>query len=378
MNNSFYDIAIVGGGLAGLTFALQAKKAGYSVVLFEKESYPFHKVCGEYICMESWNFLTSIGVPLATLNLPIINHLSITDIKGNCYQYNLTLGGFGVSRFFLDHYLYKLCIDNNVIVHTNCKVEDVAFTNDVFTVKTNTTIINSKIVVGSFGKKNNLDISWKRAFATSKPNKLNNFIGIKYHALLDTPTNEIALHNFKDGYCGMSKIEENKVCICYITTANNLKLSNNSIDLMQQQILSMNPSLKLIFEKATFIYKKPLVISQISFQSKSQIHEHVLLLGDACGLIAPLCGNGMSMAMHSSKIAFTQVDLFLQNKITRKSLETNYQTAWKKQFANRLFWGKLVQRFFGNNYVTIVFLKCLNKIPFLANWIIKQTHGKPF
>jgi flavin-dependent dehydrogenase len=147
---------------------------------------------------------------------------------------------------------------------------------------------------------------------------------------------------------------------------------------MQQQILSMNPSLKLIFEKATFIYKKPLVISQISFQSKSQIHEHILLLGDACGLIAPLCGNGMSMAMHSSKIAFTQVDLFLQNKITRKSLETNYQTAWKKQFANRLFWGKLVQSFFGNNYVTIVFLKCLSKMPFLANWIIKQTHGKPF
>lgn len=117
----------------------------------------------------------------------------------------------------------------------------------------------------------------------------------------------------------MSKIEENKVCICYITTANNLKLSNNSIDAMQQQILSMNPSLELIFEKATFIYKKPLVISQISFQSKSQIHEHILLIGDACGLIAPLCGNGMSMAMHSSKIAFTQVDLFLQNKITRKN-----------------------------------------------------------
>ena len=378
MNNSFYDIAIVGGGLAGLTFALQAKKAGYSVILFEKESYPFHKVCGEYISMESWNFLTNIGVPLSTFNLPIINHLSITDVKGNSYQYNLPLGGFGVSRFFLDNYLYELCVEQNVTVHTNCKVEDVAFTNDVFTVKTSTTIINSKIVVGSFGKKNNLDISWKRAFAISKPNKLNNFIGIKYHALLDTPTNVIALHNFKDGYCGMSKIEENKVCICYITTANNLKLSNNSIDAMQQQILSMNPSLKLIFEKATFIYKKPLVISQISFQSKSQIHEHILLLGDACGLIAPLCGNGMSMAMHSSKIAFTQVDLFLQNKITRKSLETNYQTAWKKQFANRLFWGKLVQRFFGNNYVTIVFLKCLSKMPFLANWIIKQTHGKPF
>ena len=52
-----YDIGIVGGGLAGLCLALLSVDAGYSVVLFEKEQYPFNKVCGEYISLESWNFL---------------------------------------------------------------------------------------------------------------------------------------------------------------------------------------------------------------------------------------------------------------------------------------------------------------------------------
>ncbi len=41
--------AIIGGGLAGLSLSIQLAKAGFKVVLFEKEKYPYHKVCGEYL-----------------------------------------------------------------------------------------------------------------------------------------------------------------------------------------------------------------------------------------------------------------------------------------------------------------------------------------
>jgi flavin-dependent dehydrogenase len=51
-----FDVAIVGGGLAGLSYPYSSRNHGHRVVLFEKEQYPFHKVCGEYISMESWNF----------------------------------------------------------------------------------------------------------------------------------------------------------------------------------------------------------------------------------------------------------------------------------------------------------------------------------
>ena len=59
-----YDTAIVGGGLAGLSLAIRLSKKGYHILLLEKEIYPFHKVCGEYISMESWGFLTALGLPL--------------------------------------------------------------------------------------------------------------------------------------------------------------------------------------------------------------------------------------------------------------------------------------------------------------------------
>jgi menaquinone-9 beta-reductase len=83
MTNKVYDIAVVGGGLAGLALAIQSAKAGYAVVLFEKEKYPYHKVCGEYISLESWNFIESLGVPLKDMNLPIIKQLHVTSPKGD-------------------------------------------------------------------------------------------------------------------------------------------------------------------------------------------------------------------------------------------------------------------------------------------------------
>src|SRR4028118_913457 len=101
-NASIYDVAIIGGGLAGLSLSIQLAKAGYNTVLFEKEKYPFHKVCGEYISLESWNFLESLGIHLKEMQLPRINTLQLSSHNGNCFQTGLPIGGFGISRFTLD------------------------------------------------------------------------------------------------------------------------------------------------------------------------------------------------------------------------------------------------------------------------------------
>ena len=58
MEDKIYDVVVIGGGLAGLSTALILAKENYSVLLLEKETYPYHKVCGEYISMEvgiSWS-----------------------------------------------------------------------------------------------------------------------------------------------------------------------------------------------------------------------------------------------------------------------------------------------------------------------------------
>ena len=248
-----YDVAVVGGGLAGLTLSIQSAKAGFKTILFEKENYPFHKVCGEYISLESLPFLKQLGLPVEEFNLPFIKKLQLTDVKGKLFEFNLTLGGFGMSRYKLDNALYEMAKAKGVHVLTNRKVTDVIFNEDAFTIQTGNKNFTSKIVAGAFGKRSNIDIKWSRDFIQKKNNKLNNYIGIKYHVKTKFAVDTIALHNFKDGYCGISKIEDDKYCLCYLTTAENLKANNNSIPQMEKNVLQKNPFLQQLFSSAEFM-----------------------------------------------------------------------------------------------------------------------------
>ena len=132
-----YDMVVAGGGLSGMAFAIQSARAGYKVAVFEKESFPFHKVCGEYISHESWNFLEELGLPLSEMNLPEITRLMISAPNGNHLEEHLQLGGFGVSRFLIEKKLAELAIENGVHVFESTKVLNVLFRNGQFVIFTN-------------------------------------------------------------------------------------------------------------------------------------------------------------------------------------------------------------------------------------------------
>ena len=375
---SSFTVAVIGGGLAGLSLSILLSKAGHKTILFEKEKYPFHKVCGEYISLESWNFIEKLGLKLSHLSLPIIKNLIVSSPNGNSISAKLDLGGFGISRYFLDNKLKEIAIENGVILFEETKVNEVFFKEEKFTIKYNGCEILSKIAVGSFGKRSNLDVKWQRDFVKQKPNKLNNYIGVKYHVKNNLPADTIALHNFKNGYCGISKIENDESCLCYLTTAENLKDNHNSIKEMEKKVLYKNPFLKKIFKESGFIFEEPVTISQISFDKKNQVEDHVLMLGDSAGMITPLCGNGMSMAFHSAKIAFEKIDSYLNDKISREEMENEYTNQWRIEFGNRLKAGRFIQKLFGKETITNVMISLLKPFPFIVRRLVKSTHGKEF
>lgn len=376
--NSKYAIGIVGGGLAGLSLAILMRRKGYEVILFEKEAYPFHRVCGEYISRESEPFLRELGIDIDRLQLPMIDKLQISSPKGLVIHHRLSLGGIGISRFLLDQLLKDIAEKEGVCVSTSDKVNDIQYVDNQFFIQAQSGNYTVRSAIASAGKRSNLDTKFKRLFVQRKPSKHNNYIGVKYHIKTAFPLDTIALHNFKDGYCGMSAIEDGKYCLCYLTTAANLQQSGNAIAQMEKDILQKNPFLVKVFQEATFLFPEPVVISQVSFQQKALIEHHVLMMGDAAGMITPLCGNGMSMAMHTAKMASMYLDQFLLGEINREQLEKNYSDYWNKQFANRLRVGRWIQAVFGKPLATEWFLTLLKPFPKLVEFLINLTHGKTF
>lgn len=367
--------AIVGGGLAGLITAIHLSRAGVPCVVFEKRSYPFHRVCGEYISNEVVPYLTSLGVYPEALGPSRIDRFQLTSVNGKSALLSLDLGGFGISRYQFDYFLYQQARGSGVEFHLDSEVEEILFQNETFAMKANGKEYEADVVVGCFGKRSKLDIQLERSFIQ----KRSPYVGVKYHIRLrDFPEDLIALHNFKDGYCGISHVENNVMNLCYLTHRNNLKV-HGSLPAMEKEVLQRNPFLKEIFHQAEFLFDKPEVINEISFETKGPVEQHVLMTGDAAGMIAPLCGNGMAMAIHSAKILSEHILRYCsQSAYTRDQLEEGYAASWEKLFASRLRAGRLIQRLFGDEWTSNLAVGIARNSKPIANFLMSQTHGQPF
>lgn len=370
--NSNNKISIIGGGLAGLSAAIDLLNRNYDVVVFEKNEYPKHKVCGEFISNEVLPYLKALGLDIESLRPTNITKTVLSTHSGKTIKTDLPLGGFGISRYTLDNYLFKKVIELGGKVVKD-SVISIDFSDNFFTISTQSNqVFKSKIVLGAFGKRSNLDIELKRNFIQQK----SPWLAVKAHYLVSFPNDLVGLHNFKGGYCGVSKVENDVINICYLVQFESFKEFKNIAD-FQEHIMYKNKNIKNIFEKSKMLFDNPLTISQISFEDKPKIENHVLMIGDSAGLIHPLCGNGMAMAIHSAKIVSNLVDDFLQNKISRASMESNYISIWNKTFKKRLQFGKFLSKLLLNSYLSKVTMNLIILFPFLLPIIIKKTHGKP-
>jgi len=371
-NSASFDVIIIGGGLAGLSSAIHLSKEDIRVLVIEKNTYPKHKVCGEYISNEVLPYMQYLEIDVFKLGAEKINKFELSTPKSNLIKATLPMGGFGISRYTLDNTLAKKAIQNGVEIIQDTVI-DIQFLNNVFSVQTKNKKFDSKIVIGAFGKRSSLDIKLDRSFIKQK----SPFLAVKTHVKGDFPKDLVALHNFKGGYCGVSKVENDIINLCYITNFEAFKTFKD-IDEFQQEIVFKNNYLKSIFKNSKPVFETPLTISQISFSNKNPIENHIIMCGDTAGMIHPLCGNGMSMAIRSAQMASQLIINYLQGKIeSRLALEKAYQKSWNQEFRNRLRVGHFAANIFSKNQLSEMLIPIIKQIPCLLPKIIKLTHGKP-
>ncbi|PSL45316.1 flavin-dependent dehydrogenase [Chitinophaga niastensis] len=367
------DVIIIGGGLSGLTSAIHLSRAGLHVTVIEKNKYPAHKVCGEYISNEVLPYLQSIGADPAVLHPSRINRLIISDHFGKVLETPLPLGGFGVSRYTLDQFMmqHALTCGCEIIEDT---VTNVVFENDRFFIDTSGHgVFSAPVVLGAYGKRAALDQKLSRDFFNEK----SPWLAVKAHYRGHFPDDMVGLHNFDGGYCGVSKVEDDILNICYLVSYDSFKNCKN-IDTHREQVLYRNLHLKEIFESSELLFDKPLTISQVSFSEKDKVVNHILMIGDTAGLIHPLCGNGMAMAIQSAQIAAENVlQYFANGQQDRPALEHHYTKAWNKMFSGRMRTGRILSMLFRNEKLSATMMKGLIIFPGLLPGIIRRTHGKP-
>ncbi len=368
-----YDVAIIGGGIAGLPLSIDLKKRGYNVAVIEKGNYPRHKVCGEYISMESYTYLQRVCPALTELKLPVISNFKLTSGDNKEFTTKLDLGGFGISRYLLEDMLFKEAEKLGVVFMLNTKAQDINNVGEEYVIKTNKGDITASLLCNATGRKSNL-----RTPGKTEAHKGPNYVGIKYHVKLPRNADLIEIHNFPGGYCGISNIEDDKACLCYIVNSEYLNKVNNSIPELEKTYLFKNKNLKKIFTAAEFVFNEPVTVSGINFLIKEPVTDDSFYLGDAAGSMAPIIGNGMSMGLRSASVLADTIDHYFSGKITKHELADNYQGFWRKEFSSRIKLSRYLQKLSEYSFLTRRTIDLFNVFPALAKGVIKQTHGKPF
>jgi flavin-dependent dehydrogenase len=366
-------IVIIGGGLAGLTAALHLQREGLEILLIEKSAYPHHKVCGEYVSNEVLPYLQWLNADPLKLKPALINTLSVTTLTGNTLNSALPLGGFGISRYALDNFLYQEFIARGGAVLKDT-VTAIGFQNDQFEILTASgEQITAAHAIGAYGKRAAIDILKKRAFIQNR----SPYLAVKGHYSGIINSNKVSLYNFRGGYCGVSQIEDHKINICYLADYATFRKYKDPA-LYQKEVLFKNRQLQQVYENCTPLFEKPLSISQLSFGSRSAVTDHILMIGDTAGLIHPLCGNGMAMAIHSAKLCSEVLLRAFNGEIASRDLvESTYTNLWDRTFRSRLRSGAVLSALLKKDKLTRLMMGTMAKLPSLLPIIIKKTHGLP-
>ncbi|MBC2840516.1 NAD(P)/FAD-dependent oxidoreductase [Robiginitalea sp. SC105] len=363
------EIGIVGGGLSGLVAAIELSRAGKQVRVFEKHPYPRHKVCGEYLSAEVVPYLESLGVSLG--DAPAIRRLRLQSLKGAAVEVGLPLGGIGISRYALDNRLYEVACQLGARFEFG-NVRQLRTRAEGVEVQADSGCFDTGLLIAAWGKRSNLDRQQERPFFQNN----SRWMAIKSHYRADFPEDLVGLYTFPGGYGGLSCTETGAVNFCYLIRADHFRTSG-SPEACTDHLIARHPGLKAVLESREPLFRRPLVISQISFAPKDKSGDGLLYAGDAARLIHPLTGNGMAMAVLSGRILAREI---LENRPRGSGsfadLARAYELAWKSEFRSRLRWGRTLQWVLTRSRITDYLVGLSGHFPGLVPRIVSETHGK--
>ena len=373
MSDGVYDVAIIGGGPAGCSLAAELARAGRRVILFEKEPMPRDKLCGEFLSTEVAGICMRLGVHDRILGSGAQPIREARCSAPHGIELNVQLPGtaYGLSRRSFDQILFTHAADSGGDVRDGTSVASIKGSLDQkFELNAEHTRYAARLVVGAYGRRATLDRKLERpSLHAGRP-----FVGFKAHYTGALPEQQIEVHTFNGGYCGLLVAEDNQINVCWIAHQRHLKEAGGSPESLVDRMGEWN--VRLGCRLADLVRVEPFqAVSRLDFRPKELFAQDVLLIGDAAGMIAPLCGDGIGMAMQSAVIAAPLIEDFLDGRSTGPRLKRRYERAWRREFRTRMRVGRLLQTFFVRPQLLEPGLRLAEAFPQMAQRFVALTRG---
>lgn len=371
-----YDAIVVGGGPAGTGVATRLARDGYNVALIEKSSGRRERLCGEFLSPELVRLFDDLGVlgQVAEAGAQTIRSMRLTSVSGASAHSELPSQALGLSRATMDQVLLENARKNGVTIVDGNRVTSVSGTADSgFDVSTNVAgALRSRIVVGAFGKRSSLDGVLKR----SHLGKVSPWVAFKIHCETVDVGQTIELHCFQRGYCGLSMVEDGSANACWLMHSDDLKAAGGRPATALSEHLSRNPILAERLSTESFGDASFLSAGQLTFRARGCFHGDVALVGDAAGMISPLCGDGIAMAAESAALLASSLSQWLAGRRSYDWVRADYSANWSNRFESRLAIGNAIQRLLVNEAAANRVVRLARRFPNVVARLFEATRGR--
>jgi flavin-dependent dehydrogenase len=319
------DVAIIGAGPAGSTLAALLAGRGLSVALFDRDSFPRDKLCGEFLSYDALPVLEPLGV-VAELDRAGAPRIERARIVGRTRVPEIALPhpARGVSRLFFDDLLLRTAAAAGAARHDGQTVTSLAE-------------VKATAVVGAWGRWGRFDQQLGRAFVRDHAHR--NF-GFKRHYIASAPTDSIDLYSFPQGYLGVNAVEGGITNICGLVHASRLSGHKGRWDAFVDVIRAEEPRLEALYAAHAPAQEGYLSSEPVIFRARSAVEGGVFMIGDASGVLDPLTGNGMAMAVQSALLLAPVLVRLIAQPSKREELEREYRERHRAFFAPRIAWSR--------------------------------------
>jgi menaquinone-9 beta-reductase len=333
------EVAIIGAGPAGSTLAALLASRGAGVALIDRDVFPRDKVCGEFLSYDGLPIVDRLGLSdeIDRIAAPAIDRCRVIG-RHRTYEFSLPEPARGISRYQFDTLLFRRALVCGARAWSGWTATQIDPVNRRVSLdrQDERATIRADVIVGAWGRWGRFDTQLERAFVRDRAHRS---FGFKRHYRTSPGSpRTIDLYSFRRGYLGVSPIEDGMTNICGLVHGKRLAGHRGRWESFIEMIRKEEPQLEELYRSHKPAQEGFLTSEPVIFRARSAVEQGVMMIGDASGVIDPLTGNGMAMALQSAALAVP----FIRDVLAKKEGADAYREAHAAFFAPRIRWSRRV------------------------------------
>ncbi|MBP2000121.1 flavin-dependent dehydrogenase [Paenibacillus shirakamiensis] len=368
------DVVVIGAGIAGSSCAIQLASLGHHTILLDRQEFPRHKTCGEFMSPETKEMLDHLDIDLLeqSHSPSLIHSAKIYMPRGGVIQANLPGPAYGISRFTLDRLLHQKAINAGAEVVTKAVVtridqaQEQRYEVHIKQGRQETRYV-AKAVIGAYGTKGP-----RHSHATKEKSSKDVYVGIKSHYKGIDLSSEVELYFCDGGYVGISPIENGLVNVAALLSLEVVQRYGKSVLDILNGIANTNSQLAKRLAEGASVPKTQVSVAPIRLSEHPQPWSEYPHVGDALLVIPPLCGDGMSIALRSAVLCSRCTDAYLRGSLSLVEWQSQYSREAHEEFEVLLKRARRIQNmaFAKTNWI---YPSVVRLFPGLGRYLVKIT-----